>query len=96
MNYENDNYGSLMIYQFYLKVIYLVTVRFYLVVANGHDRLKSTNMLERLNQKIRRREKVIRTFPNIPSANRLIGALLMDKNEEWAHSSRTYIKLDHI
>jgi len=26
----------------------------------------------------------------------LIGALLMDKNEEWAHSSRTYIKPDHI
>jgi transposase-like protein len=68
----------------------------YLVVANGHNRLKSTNMLERLNQEVRRREKVIRIFPNTPSANRLIGALLMDKNEEWAHSSRTYIKPDHL
>jgi putative transposase len=40
--------------------------------------LTSTNSLERLNQEIRRRERVIRIFPNTQSAFRLIGALLME------------------
>lgn len=66
----------------------------YLVAGNGHNRLKSTNLLERLNEEIRRREKVIRIFPNTPSANRLIGALLMDKHEQWISSSRRYINTD--
>ena len=54
----------------------------YTVVAKGHSRLKSTNVIERLNQEVRRREKVVRIFPNIDSATRLIGALLMDIHEE--------------
>ncbi|SEI98632.1 Transposase, Mutator family, partial [Alkalibacterium gilvum] len=44
-----------------------------------------------LNQEVRRREKVIRIFPNHASANRLIGAVLMDKSEEWLSSTRKYI-----
>lgn len=64
----------------------------YTVVAKGHSRLKSTNVIERLNQEVRRREKVVRIFPNIDSATRLIGALLMDIHEEWIGSSRKYIK----
>lgn len=67
----------------------------YLVAGNGHNRLKSTNLLERLNEEIRRREKVIRIFPNTPSANRLIGALLMDHHEKWISSSRRYINTDN-
>ncbi|WP_066296394.1 IS256 family transposase [Bacillus sp. FJAT-29937] len=43
-----------------------------------HRYLTSTNSLERLNQEIRRRERVIRVFPNTQSAFRLIGALLME------------------
>src|SRR5690625_3235559 len=64
----------------------------YTVTGKGHPRLKSTNMLERLNQEVRRREKVVRIFPNVDSANRLIGALLIDIHDEWIGSSRTYIK----
>lgn len=64
----------------------------YTVTGKGHPRLKSTNMLERLNQEVRRREKVVRIFPNVDSANRLIGAVLIDIHDEWAGSSRTYIK----
>ncbi|SEI79224.1 Transposase, Mutator family, partial [Alkalibacterium gilvum] len=63
----------------------------YIVAGQGHNRLKSTNLLERLNQEVRRREKVIRIFPNHASANRLIGAVLMDKSEEWLSSTRKYI-----
>ena len=64
----------------------------YTVMDNVHSRLKSTNLLERLNQEVRRREKIIRIFPNLPSANRLIGAVLMDLHEEWITSSRKYIQ----
>lgn len=49
----------------------------------GHIRLhiRSTNSLERLNQEIRRRENVIRIFPNTQSAFRLVGAVLMHYQE---------------
>ena len=63
----------------------------YTVLGNSHNRLKSTNLLERLNQEVRRREKIIRIFPNHASANRLIGAVLMDLHEEWISSTRKYI-----
>lgn len=65
----------------------------YSVNGKPHSRLRSTNMLERLNSEIRRREKVIRIFPNIQSATRLIGALLIDQNDTWLESSKAYMKL---
>ena len=46
-------------------------------------RLRTTNMMERLNEEIRRRERVIRVFPNDASALRLIGALLAEISEVW-------------
>ena len=64
----------------------------YTVVGQGHSRLKSTNLIERLNQEVRRREKVVRIFPNVDSANRLIGAVLIDLHEEWISSNRKYIQ----
>ncbi|CAM3762042.1 IS256 family transposase [Erysipelothrix urinaevulpis] len=57
----------------------------------NYSRLKSTNMLERVNSEIRRREKVVRIFPNEQSALRLIGAVLIDIHEDWQSSSRQYI-----
>lgn len=48
-----------------------------------HVKIRTTNMLERLNREIRRREKVIQIFPNDQSAIRLIGAVLMDTDETW-------------
>lgn len=65
----------------------------YSVNGAAHSRLRSTNMPERLNAEIRRRERVIRIFPNVQSATGLIGALLMDQNDSWIKSSRTHIKL---
>ncbi|SFD36381.1 Transposase, Mutator family, partial [Lentibacillus persicus] len=47
-----------------------------------HRFIHSTNSLERLNQEVRRRERVIRIFPNTQSAFRLIGAVLMDEAEK--------------
>ena len=58
-----------------------------------HSRLRSTNCLERLNQEVRRREKVVRIFPNEDSAIRLIGAILIDINEDWITSFKLYIRM---
>lgn len=55
-------------------------------------RLKSTNMQERLIQEIRRRERVIRIYPNEDSALRLMGALLAEIHEEW--QGRRYLVMD--
>ena len=55
-------------------------------------RLRSTNMQERLNEEVRRRERVIRIFPNDESALRLIAALLAEKDEAW--QSRRYLEMD--
>lgn len=56
-------------------------------------RLRTTNALERLIQEVRRREKVIRIFPNEESAWRLIGAYLAERHEEWA-TGRRYFTMD--
>ena len=58
-----------------------------------HSRLKSKNCLERLNEEIRRCVKVIRIFPNEEYAIRLIGAILIDINEDWITSSKLYIRM---
>jgi len=49
-------------------------------------------MQERLNDEIRRREKVIRIFPNEESAMRLIGAMLAEKHESWS-TGRLYFDM---
>ena len=55
----------------------------YALPSKYRRRLKSTNMQERLIQEVRRRERVIRIFPNEDSVLRLIGALLAEFHEEW-------------
>ncbi|EQD70400.1 Transposase, mutator type, partial [mine drainage metagenome] len=47
-------------------------------------RLRTTHRQERLNEEIRRRERVIRIFPNTESALRRVGALLAEHHEAWA------------
>jgi transposase-like protein len=56
-------------------------------------RLRTTNGLERLNEEIRRRERVIRIFPNRESVLRLLGALLMEIDERWT-SGKKYLDMD--
>jgi len=56
-------------------------------------RLRTTNSVERLNEEIRRRERVIRIFPNRQSVIRLLGALLMEQDEKWA-SGRKYLNME--
>jgi putative transposase len=53
-------------------------------------RLRTTNGVERLNEEIRRRERVIRIFPNRDSAIRLLGALLLEQDEAWTTGHRYF------
>ena len=53
-------------------------------------RLRSTNSQERLNEEVRRRERVIRIFPNEDSAIRLIGALLSEFHEQWSTGKKYF------
>lgn len=55
-------------------------------------RLRTSNGIERLNEEIRRRERVIRIFPNTDSLYRLIGALLIEIHDAW-QSGRKYMDL---
>jgi transposase-like protein len=56
-------------------------------------RLRTTNSVERLNEEVRRRERVIRIFPNRESVIRLIGAMLMEQDEKWA-AGKKYLDMD--
>lgn len=52
--------------------------------------LRTSNLLERENQELRKREKVIKVFPNAESAIRLMGAVLLDHHKDWATRSRVF------
>ena len=56
---------------------------FYRLPRQHHKHLKSTNMLERLNEEIRRRTHVVRIFPNGESCLRLVRALAVETHENW-------------
>jgi putative transposase len=59
------------------------TWTFYRQPREHHKHLKSTNLLERLNQEIKRRTQVVRIFPHAASCLRLIRALACEQHEEW-------------
>ena len=66
----------------------LETLTFYRLPRAHHKHLKSTNMLERLNEEIKRRTLVVRIFPNTESCLRLIRALCVETHETWLEDNR--------
>lgn len=64
------------------------TFSFYRLPKEHHKHMKSTNMLERLNQEIKRRTLVVRIFPNEASCLRLIRALAVEIHDNWSSVPR--------
>ena len=64
--------------------------------AQHRIKLHSTNPLERLNKEIKRRADVVGIFPNEASITRLIGAILLEQNDEWAVQRGRYMTLESV
>jgi transposase-like protein len=64
------------------------TWTFYRLPLAHHKHLKSTNLLERFNQEIKRRTLVVRIFPDEASCLRLVRAVAAEQHEEWMEGSR--------
>jgi putative transposase len=64
--------------------------------AQHRPKIHSTNPLERLNGEIKRRSEVVGIFPNEAAVVRLIGALLLEQNDEWAVQRARYMTLETI
>ena len=71
------------------------TLTYYRLPQQHHKHMKSTNMLERLNQELKRRTHVVRIFPSGESCLRLIRALAVETHENWLEGTR-YLNMAHL
>jgi putative transposase len=71
------------------------TLSFYRFPLEHHKHIKSTNMLERLNEEIKRRTHVVRIFPNGEACLRLIRALAVEIHEDWLEAHR-YLNMEAL
>jgi putative transposase len=67
----------------------------YMAFPQPHwTRIYSTNPLERLNKEVKRRTKVVEVFPDGDATIRLVGALLLELDDEWQAATRRYFSLE--
>jgi putative transposase len=71
------------------------TLTYYRLPLAHHKHMKSTNMLERLNQELKRRTHVVRIFPNTERCLRLVRALAVETHENWLEGTR-YLNMQHL
>lgn len=71
------------------------TLSFYRLPKAHHKNMKSTNMLERLMEEIKRRTLVVRIFPNAASCLRLVRALAVELDENWIEAMQ-YLNMEPL
>ena len=71
------------------------TTLVYPTARQHHKHLKSTNMLERLNEETKRRTRVVRIFPNAAGCLRLVRALCAETHEGWLKDHR-YLNMEFL
>ena len=71
------------------------TLTFYRLPRQHHKNLKSTNLLERLNEEIKRRTLVVRIFPNTAACLRLVRALAVEMHENWIEATK-YLNMEYL
>ena len=59
-------------------------------------KIHSTNPIEQLNGEIKRRAEIVGIFPNEEAITRLIGAILLEQNDEWSVQRARYMTLETI
>jgi len=59
-------------------------------------RLQSTNMLENLMRRLKKRSRVVGVFPSRSSCDRLLGAQLIEVHEKWSAEERTYFNMKNV
>ena len=68
-----------------------------LVFPEHHRRrLRSTNMMENLMKRLKKRSRVVGVFPNRSSCDRLLGAHLVEVHEKWAAANKEYFNMQNV
>ena len=64
--------------------------------SHHRRRLQSTNMLENLMKRLKKRSRVVGVFPNRNACDRLLGAQLLEVHETWAVEEKIYFNMEYV